>query len=252
MSPNDPRRAYPRRALTGVELFCYRASASVTPQLRQNIGQDILDISPGGARLKLNQAVGKGDTITLEIHDRKIGETFRARGQIRWAAARPSSSGAEYFAGVQFSEVYTPIGQREKFTLGAAPLASPEEIVLKPSEKRTALRFQVDDYVVTLVRQGTLSGEGLRRNLARNVIDLSRTGMQLSVTEPFDPGTLVRLTLHLNKFADALEAAGEVRWSRPDGAHYRAGVRFVNLSEDRRKMIDFMTKWFTRQKKSGA
>jgi len=249
MPANDPRRVHPRRMIPGMDLFCYRASASVTPQMRQNIGEEVLDISPGGARLRLSQSVLKGDTITVEIRDRRSQESFRARGQIRWSASRPGASA--HFAGIQFSEVYTPVGQREKFTLGTGgkPL---EDIVLRPAEKRAALRFQVDDYVVTCVRQGSLSSEGLKRNLARNVVDLSRTGVQISVTEPLDPGTLVRLTLHLNQFADALEAPGEVRWTRPDGAHYRSGVRFVNLSEDRKKMIDFMTKWFTRQKKSGA
>jgi len=249
MAPADPRRLHPRRAIPGVELFCYRASTSVTPQLRQNIGEEILDISPGGARLRLTQSVLKGDTLTLEIRDRRTQESFRARGQIRWSASRPGNGA--HFAGVQFSEVYTPVGQREKFTLGTSgkPL---EDIVLRPQEKRASLRFAVDDYVVTLVRQGSLSSEGLKRNLARNVVDLSRTGVQISVTEPLDPGTLVRLTLHLNQFGDQLEAPGEVRWSRADGAHYRSGIRFVNLSEDRKKMIDFMTKWFTRQKKSGA
>jgi c-di-GMP-binding flagellar brake protein YcgR len=223
-------------------LFCYRASASVTTQMRQNIGEEVLDISPGGARRRLNQSVLKGDTITVEIRDRRSQESFRARGQIRWSASRPGASA--HFAGVQFSEVYTPVGQREKFTLGTGGKAL-EDIVLRPSEKRAALRFHVDDCVVTCVERGGVPSDGV-------TLHLSRTGVQISVTEPLDPGTLVRLTLHLNQFADALEAPGEVRWTRPDGAHYRSGVRFVNLSEDRKKMIDFMTKWFTRQKKSGA
>ena len=249
MPANDPRRIHARRVIPGMDLFCYRASASVTPQMRQNIGEEVLDISPGGARLRLNQSMLKGDTLTVEIRDRRSQESFRARGQVRWSASRPGNGA--HFAGVQFSEVYTPVGQREKFTLGAA-VKPTEDLVPRPAEKRTSLRFSVDDYVVTCVRQGSLSSEGLKRNLARNVVDLSRSGVQISVTEPLDPGTLVRMTLHLNQFADALEAPGEVRWSRPDGAHYRSGIRFVNLSEDRRKMIDFMTKWFTRQKKSGA
>jgi c-di-GMP-binding flagellar brake protein YcgR len=252
MPETDPRRAHPRRVIADVGLYCYRAVSSVIPQIRQNIGEAILDISPGGARLKLTQPLAKGETVTVELKDPRSGESFRARGQIRWSASRAGNGSGGHFVGVQFSEVYTPVGQREKFTLGA--IVRPPELAAAPRavEKRVALRFPVDDYVVTCVRQGTLSAEGLKRNLARNVVDVSRTGVQLSVTEPLDAGTLVRFTLHLNQFADALEASGEVRWSRPDGAYYRAGLRFVNLSEDRKKMIDFMTKWFTRQKKSGA
>ncbi len=249
MPANDPRRVHPRRFIADVDLYCYLATKSVIPQVRQNIGEGVLDISPGGARIKLNQSVGKGDTITVELKDRRSGESFRARGLVRWCAARAGTPA--HFAGLQFSEVYTPVGQRERFTLGAAPKTE-ADVMVRASEKRVALRFKIDDYVVTLVRQGTLSAEGLKRNLARTVVDLSRTGVQLGVTEPLDPGTLMRFTLHFNKFADALEVAVEVRWSRADGLHYLAGLRFVNLSEDRKKMIDFMTKWFTRQKKSGA
>lgn len=250
--PTDPRRAHPRRTIADVGLYCYRAVASVIPQIRQNIGDSILDISPGGARLKLTQPLARGESVTIELKDPRSGESFRARGQVRWSASRSGNGSGGHFVGIQFSEVYTPVGQREKFTLGV--IAKPPELAAAPRavEKRVALRFAIDDYVVTCVRQGTLSTEGLKRNLARTVVDVSRTGAQLSVSEPLEAGSLVRFTLHLNQFADALEAPGEIRWCRPDGAYYRAGLRFVNIPEDKKKMVDFMTKWFTRQKKSGA
>jgi hypothetical protein len=250
MPAPDPRRVHPRRPIAGVDLFCYRASASPAPQIRQNIGNEIVDISQGGARIRVREVVSKGETITLELKDRKSGESFRARGEVRWCSTRPIGTPSSFFLGVQFSEVYTPMEQRDRFTTGQLP--KPQEPVnpLRSSEKRAALRFAVDDYLVTLIRQGTLSTQGLKRNLARQVINLSRTGAQLSVSEVLEPGLLVHFTIHLNKFADGLETAGEVRWCRAEGGDYLLGLRFVNLPEEKRKMIDFMTKWFsTRQKK---
>jgi c-di-GMP-binding flagellar brake protein YcgR len=253
----DPRRAYPRRIIAGVDLFCHRVSQSPIPQPRANIGQEIVDISAGGVRLRLTEPVAQGERLSVELKDRRSGESFRARGEVRWAAARRTAPASSYYAGIQFSEVYTPVGQREKFTVGTLPLPGGEEVVLKPSEKRQASRFQVDDYMVTLLRQGTLASEGLKRNLARQILDLSRTGVQLLLSESLDAGCLVRFTLHMNSLGDALETGAEVRWCRPApevaGSNYKAGLRFVNLSDDRRKKIDFLYKWFSqRQKKAGV
>ena len=80
MTPDyDTRRAFPRRSVRDVDMFCYRASPSAAPQLRRNIGSEILDISQGGARVRVNEAVGRGETVTLELRDRASGESFRAR-----------------------------------------------------------------------------------------------------------------------------------------------------------------------------
>jgi hypothetical protein len=251
----DTRRAFPRRRLGNVEMFFYRASPSVTPQLRRNIGAEIVDISQGGARVRVSEPVGRGETVTLELRDRASGESFRARGEVRWAA--PTGPGV--LLGVQFSEHYTPVGARESFT-GAAvavkPSAPPEaavDIVLAPEEKRKAIRFALHDYIVTVYRQGTLASQGLKRNVGRGVLDISQSGVQLEVTEALEAGALVQFTLHLNALSDSLDALAAVRWCRPDpsvaGVAYKVGLQFLNLGDTQRKKIEFMRKWFTRPKK---
>lgn len=248
---SETRRAFPRRSVRNVEMFCYRASPSATPQMRRNIGSEILDISQGGARVRVSEAVGRGETVTLELRDRSSGESFRARGEVRWAA----SAGLGHFLGVQFSEHYTPVGAREVFTIGTPRPAAPEasEIVLSPPEKRKSERFALRDYTVTLYRQGTLAAQGLKRNLGRTILDISATGAQLEVSESLESGTLVQFTVHLNALSDSLDALAAIRWSRPDpsvaGAGYRAGLQFLNLGEPQRKKIEFMRKWFTKPKK---
>ena len=251
----DTRRAFPRRRLSNVEMFCYRASPSITPQFRRNIGAEIVDISPGGARVRVSEPVGRGETVTLELRDRASGESFRARGEVRWSAT--ATPGA--VLGVQFSEHYTPVGARENFT-GAAVAKTPapppppsEDIVLSPPEKRNAVRFALHDYVVTVYRQGALAAQGLKRNLGRSVLDISQSGVQLEASEALEIGGLVQFTIHLNALSDSLDALAAVRWCRPDqsiaGGSYRSGLQFLNLGDAQRKKIEFMRKWFTRPKK---
>lgn len=251
----DTRRAYPRRCLSNVEMYCYRASPSITPQLRRNIGAEIVDISQGGARVRVSEAVGRGETVTLELRDRASGESFRARGEVRWA----TSAAVGVLLGVQFSEHYTPVGAREAFTgalVAPKPVATAEpaaDIVLAPEEKRKAIRFALNDYVVTVYRQGSLASQGLKRNLGRSVHDISQTGAQLEVIETLEAGALVQFTLHLNSLSDSFDALAAIRWCRPDmsvaGSSFRAGLQFLNLGDPQRKKIEFMRKWFTRPKK---
>jgi hypothetical protein len=256
MTPTaEPRRAHPRRRLSNVDMFCYRASPSVLPQLRRNIGSEIVDISAGGARVRVSEPVGRGETVTLELRDRASGESFRARGEVRWTAT--ASSGV--LLGVQFSEHYTPVGARESFTgTAAAPKptaapAQPEEIVLAPQEKRSAVRFALYDYVITVYRQGTLASQGLKKNVGRRVLDISQSGAQLELSESLEAGSLVQFTVHLNALSDSLDALAAIRWCRPDpstaGSSYRGGLQFLNLGESQRKKIEFMRKWFARPRK---
>jgi hypothetical protein len=122
---------------------------------------------------------------------------------------------------------------------------APEAVLF---EKRTAPRFWVDDYLVTCLPRGPLSPAGLKRNLAREVADLSRKGVRLRVTERLKPGACFQFTLHLNRFGDTLETAAEVRWCRPEapptGTAFVAGLQFLGLSEEKLKKIDFLKGWF--------
>lgn len=256
MTPTgDTRRAHPRRRVGNVDMFFYRASPAATPQMRRNIGAEILDISQGGARVRVSEAVGTGETVTLELRDRASGESFRARGHVRWT----TSAGLGHLLGVQFSEHYTPVGEREVFTTGASPTAkiavqeTPDDIVLAPQEKRKAERFALKDYVVTVYRQGTLAAQGLKRNLGRTILDISLTGAQLEVSENLENGALVQFTVHLNTLSDSLDALAAIRWCRPDpgiaGASFRAGLQFLNLGDPQRKKIEFMRKWFVKAKR---
>jgi hypothetical protein len=256
MEKSEPRRVHSRRVVAGLDLFCYHAAGGATPQFRRNLGHELQDISPGGARLRVVEPLGRGEMVTIELRDRRSGEAFRARGEVRWCASRAQGGAQAHYVGVQFSEHYTPTDLRDRFTLGPAAAAAARAAafgVTPHSEKRRAARFAVDDYVVTLQRQGTLAPGGLKRNVARRVLDLSLSGAQLETCETLDPNSLVRFTLHLNTFAGTLEALAAVRWCKPDpgiaGEAYRAGLEFTSLADDKKKMIEFMRKFVAGRKK---
>jgi hypothetical protein len=229
-----------------VELLCYRTVATPGPRPRTNIGEEILDISPGGARVRVSEPMKQGDGLALELKDRASGESVRARGEVRWCASRVTEIGETHFVGVQFREVYTPVGHREKFTVG--PVTAGAAQGARVLEKRGAPRFAVEDYVVTCFRQGALASAGLRRNLARRVADLSARGARLAVTEDLEPGAVLRLTLYVNPIAGTLESPAEVRWCRrvkEGGAlDTYAGVQFLDFTDEKRKTVEFMRRWF--------
>jgi hypothetical protein len=253
MSGESGRRVHARRGLPGVEILCYRAAEGPVPRPRKNLAGEILDISQGGARLRLLEAITRGETLTVELKDRRSGESFRARGEVRWCASETADVGGRHYVGLQFQEIYTPLGRREKFTVGPRMETGdkgPDPVVF---EKRTAPRFWVDDYLVTCLPRGPLSSAGLKRNLAREVLDLSRRGVRLRVTERLKPGACFQFTLHLNRFGDTLETAAEVRWCRPEappaGTAFLAGLQFLNLSEEKGKKIDFLKGWLEKNSK---
>ncbi|HYE99032.1 MAG TPA: PilZ domain-containing protein [Planctomycetota bacterium] len=198
----------------------------------------------------MSEPLNEGDTLTVELRDRRSGESFRARGEVRWCETLLSGAGHNHFVGVQFKEHYSPVEVRDKFTLGAVRL--PGSAPGAAGDKRRALRFRVEDYVVTCLRQGTLSGQGLKRNIAREVLDLSTTGVQLNVTEKLETGALVLFNFQLNTFPDGLESLAACRWCRPDpgvaGTSYRVGLEFVRLPDDRRRMIEFVRNWFEKRR----
>jgi Tfp pilus assembly protein PilZ len=243
----DPRRSHPRRAAAGLELFCYRAAASVVPQQRSNLGVELLDIAAGGARVKVRELLSRGEAVTLELRDRTSGEAFRARGEVRWAA----QSDGTLSVGVQFREHYSTVELREYFATGRRP--APADIVLRPPEKRKAERFKVREAVATLMRQGTLSPQGLKRNLLRELGDLSLSGLRATVVESLEPGALVQFTLSLATLPETLDVLGAVRWCKPDhgtaGDSFLCGVQFINPTEDRRKKIDFLRKGFSKPRR---
>ncbi len=256
MTAAQKPRAHSRSKISGVDVFCYRAALSTVPRIRKNIGVEVLDISPGGARIEVNESLKEGETVTVEVKDYATGESFRAQGEVRWAGMRKGPAGTVHYLGLQFRDIYTPVDRRERFT-GAgrdeAASQTPRASLVRPSsggsEKRVASRFILDDYVVTCIRPQGLSPGGLKRNSARQLLDLSLTGAQLSVFEMIEPSETVSFTLHVQKFSESLQIPSRVRWCRPEsnvaGGYYLVGLQFTHLTPDVKKKIEFFRKWFS-------
>jgi c-di-GMP-binding flagellar brake protein YcgR len=256
--PGAEARRHSRRKAEGYTLVAYRTQAMSATRPRRNIGEAVLDISAGGVRLRVAEAVERGTSVTIEIKDLASGEVLHARGDVRWTESKELEGKAAYFIGVQFAEIFTPIAKRDRFFYGGGALAAkPAAATVKPlpapepaaPEPRRAERFQVDDYVVTAFRAGLLSTVGLRKNLATEVVDLSKSGAQIVCREKLAAGSKIQFALHLNKFGDTFESEAEVVWVKegesPEGTVYFTGIAFGAMTPAKQRQVDYMMSWFT-------
>jgi hypothetical protein len=119
----------------------------------------------------------------------------------------------------------------------------------RPEERRRFPRFEIDEASGTLQPAGLL---GLlrwgRQNLARCAVDLAEGGARLLLDRRVRPGTKVRARIEIERYKDAVEAAGVVRWcyqSARKKDDFHAGVMFLNLNPAQQKKVALMRDWFT-------
>ena len=117
------------------------------------------------------------------------------------------------------------------------------------AERRRHHRFDLNETSLTLYREGLLTLIGVGRdNRAKVAVDLSEGGLQVIMNDRLNVGSKVRIRLEIEKFKDAIEAAGVVRWCyqnsrRKDDFH--AGIQFENLPGTESRKIASMREWFT-------
>jgi c-di-GMP-binding flagellar brake protein YcgR len=147
----------------------------------------------------------------------------------------PGASGGDWFG---------------EFQKANAPAPTPPPQGLPPgADRRRHFRFEVDEASASLYRAGllTLLRVG-KTNFARTAIDLSEGGVRLLLEQRLPIGTRVRIRIHMEKYDDDIQTAGEVRWcfesARKAGEFY-AGVRFDPLETSQCRKIALMKDWFT-------
>ncbi len=254
-------RRHDRRTPEGFTVSCYRVEEGRSIRGRRNLAIAVLDVSSGGARLGVIEAVEKGTVLTVEIRETATNDLFHARGVVRWVETATVEGEQRITIGVKWDEIFTAIGKRDKFLAGGAqgkaepvrdrypsdrarpaPTAAPPWEAAAPEE-----HFAVHDYTATLTKSGFM-GIGRSRNLLASVSSLNAEGAQVLATEKLAVGTAVKFTLHLTKFADTLEAGGQVVWSKEPAAGatgHPTGIVFGALSPAQRKLLEYMTSWFT-------
>lgn len=119
----------------------------------------------------------------------------------------------------------------------------------KPAERRSHGRFEVDECSATLYREGILNVFGVGKgNQARAALDLSEGGVRFLIHERIPVGTKVRMIIQMEKYKDAIEASGEIRWcyqSAKNSGDFYAGVQFEDLPASQKRKIALMREWFT-------
>jgi len=117
------------------------------------------------------------------------------------------------------------------------------------SERRRHARFHLDEAPVELRRSGLaalLSLAGLGR-IRGGAVNLSEGGIRVSVPAELGSREKVRCRLRTERFADPLEAAGEILWCEPDlmsEKGYLVGILFRNLEPRHARKIAAMREWY--------
>ena len=131
----------------------------------------------------------------------------------------------------------------------AEPPPAPRSSAGRGTERRRHPRFEVDDSHVTLYRDGLLTKVGFGKdNKARLVVDLSEGGLQVITCERLPIGSKVRIHLEIEKFQDAIELAGVVRWCFQNAQKkedFYAGVQFMVTPPNESRKIAAMREYFT-------
>jgi hypothetical protein len=119
-------------------------------------------------------------------------------------------------------------------------------------QRRRHERFRPEEARVSVYQGGLLASIGVgRENLARIPVDLSEGGARIALHERLKPGTKVQVRIAIDKFGDAIEAAGVVRWcfeSRTQPGDFHAGIMFTDLEPSTKRLIAAMRDWFTSSK----
>ena len=248
-------RKQSRRRPEILGVTCYRCETTRS-RVRKNVGVDILDISPGGLRIRVSELVDMGTMMIVELREPVTGDVFHARGVVRWVETVPGPKGDVHSIGLKFDEILTPLAKRGRFFHGWSTSAPPppepardvqERFPETPMRPQTDGRFQIDDYKVTASRPvGLLSR---RKNVAATVVSLSADGAQIECTEKLEKGARLQFTLHLNKFSDTFESEAEVAWVKEiqsaNTTVWLTRLLFVKLDDARLRKLRNMMSWFT-------
>ena len=135
---------------------------------------------------------------------------------------------------------------------GSPSPSTPAAFAPRSEQRRRYERFRPHQASVSVFQGGLLASIGVgRENLARIPLDLSEGGARIALHRRIKPGTKVRVRIAIDKFGDAIEAAGEVRWCFESGTQpgdFHAGVMFTDLDPSTKKLIAAMRDWFTSSK----
>lgn len=116
-------------------------------------------------------------------------------------------------------------------------------------ERRRHSRFEIDEAIAELYKEGFLSLLGVgKNNLARSAVDVSEGGAQFLVHERLAPGTKVKVRIEVEKFNDRIETAGVVRWcfqSARKKEDFFVGVQFSSNDPAQDRKVAAMRTWFT-------
>ena len=116
-----------------------------------------------------------------------------------------------------------------------------------PAERRRYPRFTPDQATASLRPEGLLSVLRLRRARSVTPVDLSEGGAKLLSPGRVPVGARARFKVVIEKFGDAVECWGTVRWCNravDRKADFYLGVMFVDLDTRQSQKLRIMSDWY--------
>lgn len=244
-SRKDDSRQRARRLAKGLTLSCTRVASSRLHQgALRNIAVEIRDIGPGGVGFVSSEPLPVPCHLNLHLRQDDTGVGLHARGEIAWSRTLKIGGREQYVVGVRFDEILSP--PESQAILFTDRDGGPEQTA---QQKRLGHRFAPSDCEVTLERDHRFrEGKQTPGNLAIRLLDVSRAGAQVAVTEPLKKGDRVRITLNLMNFQDIFTAEAEAVWARPGrpmgGSAWSVGLSFGSLSMAQERKLQALETWF--------
>ena len=243
-------RRRPRHPAKGLSLNCMQrpVSRSYAGSLR-NVAVELQDVGWGGVRFVASEPLQAASPLNLQIREETSGEVLHARGEVAWVRTQREGEREFHVVGVKFAEILTDPTKCGRF-LGELPKPQvPEAPPAKPApQRRGGNRFPISDCEVVLERDHRFRAQEKPGNLASRLLDLSRSGAQVVITEPLRRGDRVRLTVILKKYQDVFTAEAETVWSRNHQAAedrtWKVGLAFGSLDHSQERKLQSLERWF--------
>ncbi|GEM_PF-2380530 len=244
------KRRYRRVAYKGAKILCYSPEEARGAH-PYNFATHLVDVSPVGACILSVGRLRPKVHMIVDIFFTQHQGGFRVPALVRWSKEVEHRGQALFMTGLEFLSKPDYSGRALDAVLGHEPPGPETKMRSARENRRRVARVRVDVAEIVCVPSGLLAGLGMRRNLARSLLDLSQHGARFVSRRILSPGRLVKLSLRIPRLGDVFKIVGRVRWCRPDptsgrGERHIVGVEFEEVPEKHRALLHGLDQWFGR------
>jgi hypothetical protein len=241
------RRKGNRTVYKGAKVACFSAEHQ-SQHDSYNFASHLVDVGLGGMCILSVGRLRDGVRMNVDIFFPQHQGGLKAIAKVKWSREIDYRGKTLFMTGLEF------VG-RPEFTGRALDAVRGREHRIETTvrmarfERRRHERHRVAIAEITCMPSGLLASLGLARNPARSLIDLSRSGAQVSVNKPLETGEYVRVRIRIPRVGDILTMTGRVQWCHADSRapkkdRWVVGIAFRDVPAKSREILDGLRQWF--------